>query len=113
MRHLTIIGLILALISITPASVLVCGSVLTPERILQLNDEHDFHVEIDCTPQAPTINISTVDFSSFMQHGFYAAFFLMMWAVSRGYSLIENQLTTISGWTVPPPTPPPSSITSR
>ena len=110
MRHLTIIGLILALISITPASVLVCGSVLTPELILQFNDEHDFHFEIDCTPQSPTINISTLDFSSFMQHGFHAAFFLMLWAVAGGCFIIETQLLMITGRVVPPPTPPPSIL---
>ena len=112
MHRLTIIGLILALISIAPASVLVCGSVLTPELILQLNDEHDFHLEIDCSPQASTINISTLDFSSFMQQGFYAAFFLMIWAVLGSYYIVESQLLMIIGWVAPPPTPPPHSVMS-
>ena len=112
MRHLTIVGLILALISIAPASVLVCGFVLTPELILQLNDEHNLHLDIDCSPQSSTINVSTVDFSSFMQHGFFAAFFLMVFSISGNYRFVQDRLPTIIGWIPPTPTPPPTFVVS-
>ncbi len=112
MRHLTVVGLILALISIAPASVLVCGSVLTPELILQLNEEHNYDLEIDCLPQSSTLNFSTLDFSSFMQHGFYAAFFLMVFAISGNYRFVQDRLPTIIGWIPPTLTPPPTFVVS-
>ena len=113
MRHfLTLIGLILALSSITPASVLVCGSVLTPEMILQWNDAHDFDIEVDCAPQSASINVSTITFSSFVQSGFVAAIFLMMLAKAKGYRFFENQSSPVTGCIVTPPTPPPTFLVS-
>ena len=110
MHRLTIIGLILALISITPASVFVCGSVLSPEIIFQLNDGHDFEIEIDCTPVAPTINFSAISFSNFMQTGFFAAINLMGLSFAGAYYLFENQYRRVKGCIVTPLTPPPTPV---
>lgn len=108
MRHLTIFGLVLALISITPASVLVCSSVLSPELILQINDEHDTHFELECVPQPSIINVSTAEFSSFLQSGFMAALSLITLGMIARRRFCEHGTLKIIGCIVSPPTPPPA-----
>jgi hypothetical protein len=108
MRHLMVFGLILALISITPASVLVCSSVLSPEMIWQLNEEYDAHFEMECVPQSSTINVSLTEFPSFLQSGFVAAIFLIALGMISGHRFYEHRPLKIVGCIISPPTPPPA-----
>ena len=100
--------LILAVLSITPASVYVCGSVGSPEMILYLNGGNDLEVDIDCAPMP--VLVSSMTFSNFLQTGFFTAFTSIALLFTFHCFLFDNRLLKKEGCVILPLTPPPNRI---
>ena len=111
MRRLMSLVLILAILSITPASVYVCGFVNSPERILHLNGETDVGVEVDCSPMP--VLVSSMTFSNFLQTGFFTTFAAIALLFTFSCFLFDTRLLQKEGCVILPPTPPPTNVKLR
>lgn len=107
MRRLMSLVLILAVLSITPASVYVCGAVTAPEIILHLRDGHEPSVDINCSPTTAVL-VSSMTFSNFLQSGFFAVAATTAFFFSFQSCLFENNFVQKYGLTILPLTPPPN-----